>query len=85
MPCQSSSTLTMEARFSPRTLWQLRTGARENLTIRHIAALARFFGVASPYFFDEDLIDLPEVELKLLVADEAQAPALRDVALRRLQ
>src|SRR3990172_9277568 len=50
-------------KFSPAYLWQLRTGARDTPTLRHIEALARFFGVAPSYFFDEELTDLPEAHL----------------------
>ncbi len=55
-------------RFSPAYLWQLRTGARDNPTIRHIEALARFFNVSPSYFFDEELTDLPEPDVRLLAA-----------------
>lgn len=55
-------------------LWQLRTGARENPTIRHIEALARFFGVSPSYFFDEELTDVPEAELRLLASTKHELP-----------
>ena len=54
--------------FSSAYLWQLRTGARDNPTIRHIEALARFFAVSPSYFFDEELTELPEPDLRLLAA-----------------
>ena len=60
--------------FSPAYLWQLRTGARKNPTIRHIEALARFFGVAPSYFFDEELTGLPEAELRLLATTKHELP-----------
>lgn len=60
--------------FSPAYLWQLRTGVRENPTIRHIEALARFFGVAPSYFFDEELTDVPEAELRLLASTKHELP-----------
>lgn len=54
--------------FSSAYLWQLRTGVRDNPTIRHIEALARFFDVSPSYFFDDELTDLPQPELRLLAA-----------------
>ncbi len=61
-------------KFSPAYLWQLRTGARDNPAIRHIEALARFFSVSPSYFFDEELTDLPEAELRLLAATKQRLP-----------
>lgn len=34
-------------------LWQLRTGKKDNPSMRHLAALAGFFEVPVGYFFDE--------------------------------
>jgi ESX-1-secreted protein regulator len=64
--------------FSPAYLWQLRTGAKDNPTIRHLEALARFFNVSPSYFFDEELTELPETELRLLAASKSEL--LRPVA-----
>ena len=60
--------------FSSAYLWQLRTGAKDNPTIRHIEALARFFDVSPAYFFDGELTDLPEAELRLLAATKHGLP-----------
>jgi transcriptional regulator with XRE-family HTH domain len=60
--------------FSSAYLWQLRTGAKDNPTIRHIEALARFFDVSPAYFFDDELTDLPEAELRLLAATKHGLP-----------
>ena len=60
--------------FSAAYLWQLRTGAKDNPTIRHIEALARFFDVSPSYFFDDELTDLPEAELRLLAATKHGLP-----------
>ncbi len=60
--------------FSSAYLWQLRTGAKANPTIRHIEALARFFDVSPAYFFDGELTDLPEAELRLLAATRHGLP-----------
>jgi transcriptional regulator with XRE-family HTH domain len=43
--------------FSSAYLWQLRTGAKDNPTIRHIEALARFFEVSPAHFFDDEPTD----------------------------
>jgi transcriptional regulator with XRE-family HTH domain len=34
-------------------LWLLRTGQRDNPTLRHLLALARFFGVSPVYFLPD--------------------------------
>jgi transcriptional regulator with XRE-family HTH domain len=60
--------------FSSAYLWQLRTGAKDNPTIRHIEALARFFDVSPAYFFDDELTELPEAELRLLAAAKHGLP-----------
>lgn len=60
--------------FSSAYLWQLRTGAKDNPTIRHIEALARLFDVSPSYFFDDELTDLPEAELRLLAATKHGLP-----------
>jgi transcriptional regulator with XRE-family HTH domain len=60
--------------FSSAYLWQLRTGAKDNPTIRHIEALARFFDVSPAYFFDDELTELPEAELRLLAATKHGLP-----------
>ncbi len=54
--------------FSPAYLWQLRTGAKDNPTMRHLEALARFFLVSPSYFFDDELTGFPDTEVRLLVA-----------------
>lgn len=54
--------------FSPAYLWQLRTGAKDNPTMCHLEALARFFQVATSYFFDDDLTEFPDTEVRQLVA-----------------
>jgi len=54
--------------FSPAYLWQLRTGAKDNPTMRHLEALARFFEVSPSYFFDDELTEFPDTEVRQLVA-----------------
>jgi transcriptional regulator with XRE-family HTH domain len=54
--------------FSPAYLWQLRTGAKDNPTMRHLEALARFFQVSPSYFFDDELTEFPDTDVRQLVA-----------------
>ena len=58
-------------------LWQLRTGRRDNPTLRHLQALSGFFGVPPSYFFDEETAGRVDDQLELLVA-------LRDEQVRQL-
>lgn len=58
--------------FSPAYLWQLRTGAKDNPTMRHLEALARFFQVSPSYFFDDDLTEFPETDVRLLAASRSE-------------
>lgn len=68
--------------FSATYLWQLRTGRRDNPTMRHLEALAQFFGVPVAYFFDDDQSTAIARELELLgVLRDA---GVRNVALRAL-
>jgi transcriptional regulator with XRE-family HTH domain len=60
--------------LSAAYLWQLRTGAKDNPSSNHLAALARFFNVAPSYFFDDELTNLPEAELRLLAATKHGLP-----------
>jgi transcriptional regulator with XRE-family HTH domain len=41
--------------ISQSYIWLLRKGKKDNPTIRHVKALADFFGVPPAYFFDEDV------------------------------
>ncbi len=68
--------------FSPTYLWQLRTGVKDNPTMRHIEALARFFGVSPSYFFDDELTELPDSEVRLLAT--SQGDTLRPIAMNLL-
>ena len=68
--------------FSPAYLWQLRTGAKDNPTMRHLEALARFFQVAPSYFFDDDLTEFPDTEVRQLVASRNET--LRQMAVTLL-
>jgi transcriptional regulator with XRE-family HTH domain len=54
--------------ISASYLHQLRTGAKDNPTKRHIEALAQFFGVPPSYFFDAADAARIDEELQLLAA-----------------
>ncbi|ONI88608.1 hypothetical protein ALI144C_06115 [Actinosynnema sp. ALI-1.44] len=49
-------------------IWQLRKGKRDNPTIKHLEGLARFFGVAPVYFFDDEYAAKVDRQLELLTA-----------------
>jgi transcriptional regulator with XRE-family HTH domain len=57
-------------------VWQLRKGARDNPTMRHLEGLAQFFGVPVSYFIDENTAEI-DAQLGLL-------SALRDSTVRNL-
>jgi transcriptional regulator with XRE-family HTH domain len=66
--------------ISASYLWYLRTGQRDNPTIKHVNALARFFGVPVAYFVDDEASEQVEAELAVLAA--MRDTGIRDVALR---
>jgi transcriptional regulator with XRE-family HTH domain len=47
-------------------IWQLRTGKRDNPTVQHLTALARFFGVPVAYFLDDEQTRRVDGQLELL-------------------
>lgn len=61
-------------------LWQLRTGKRDNPTMRHLEALAAHFGVPVAYFFDDTAAAAIDRELELLTA--MRDTHVRSIALR---
>jgi transcriptional regulator with XRE-family HTH domain len=63
--------------ISEQYLWLLRNGRKDNPTIKHIEALARFFDVPVAYFFDDSVAERYDAELRLLAA-------LRDAQVRRI-
>jgi transcriptional regulator with XRE-family HTH domain len=52
--------------MSATYLWMLRRGERTNPTMRHLQALAGFFGVAPAYFFDDAVTRRTDRDLELL-------------------
>jgi transcriptional regulator with XRE-family HTH domain len=61
-------------------LWLLRTGQRDNPTMKHLIAIARFFAVPPTYFFPDDSLEENAVpaELTAALGDEK----VREMALR---
>jgi transcriptional regulator with XRE-family HTH domain len=58
----------------------LRTGKRDNPTLKHLEALAAFFGVPAAYFFDDEASAKIDQELHLLITlrdSDVRALALR--------
>lgn len=63
--------------ISASYIWQLRKGARDNPTKKHLEALADFFGVPPSYFLDDAAAGRVDAQLELLTA-------LRDTAVRQM-
>jgi len=61
-------------------LSQLRTGKRDNLSARHLAAIARLFAVPMDYFFDLELARRIDADLELLAA--VRDAGVQSIALR---
>jgi transcriptional regulator with XRE-family HTH domain len=61
-------------------IWQLRTGKRDNPTLQHLTALAKFFGVPIGYFLDDEQADKIDRELELLAA--IRESGVSEIALR---
>ena len=61
-------------------LWLLRTGQRDNPTMKHLIAIAKFFGVPPTYFFPDDAMrqDALPAELAAALSDDK----VREMALR---
>ena len=65
-------------------LWLLRTGQRDNPTMKHIIAISRFFGVPPTYFFPDDTMQQDGVPAHLAAAlsdDKVREMALRAAGL----
>ena len=65
-------------------LWLLRTGQRDNPTMKHLIAIARFFGVPPTYFFPDDLAQQDAVPAEVVAAlsdDKVREMALRAAGL----
>jgi transcriptional regulator with XRE-family HTH domain len=47
-------------------IWQLRTGRRDNPTVQHLTALARYFGVPVAYFINDEVTRRVDGQMELL-------------------
>jgi transcriptional regulator with XRE-family HTH domain len=65
------------ASVSATYIWLLRKGERDNPTLKHLEALASFFGVPPAYFFDDEATARIDAELTVL-------SAIRDLGVRSL-
>ncbi|MFD5030243.1 helix-turn-helix domain-containing protein [Streptomyces sp. NPDC058405] len=66
--------------ISASYIWSLRTGKKDNPTMKHLEALAGFFGVSPSYFFSEESSERITAELSLLAS--MRDNQVRSVALR---
>lgn len=66
--------------ISASYIWTLRKGKKDNPTMKHLEALAGFFGVAPAYFFSDESSARIAAELSLLAS--MRDNQVRDVALR---
>lgn len=66
--------------ISAQYLWALRSGQRDNPTLRQIEAIARFFGVPPAYFFSDERASQVDEQLALLAA--ARDADLREIMQR---
>lgn len=64
---------------SPSYIWQLRTGLKDNPTLKHLEALAGYFRIEPAYFFDAATAERVDVDLALTAA--MTEAGVRDVAL----
>ncbi|MGQ7297993.1 helix-turn-helix domain-containing protein [Quadrisphaera sp. KR29] len=66
--------------ISAAYVWMLRNGKRDNPTMKHLEALASFFGVPAAYFFDDEVSAAVNEQLSLVAA--MRDAGVRKVALR---
>ncbi len=58
--------------ISQSYIWQLRKGKKTNPTLRHLQALAEFFGVPAAYFVDDATTDRVTEQLAVLASEQAR-------------
>jgi transcriptional regulator with XRE-family HTH domain len=58
--------------ISQSYIWQLRKGKKNNPTMRHLQALADFFGVPAAYFFDGEVADRVTAALGTLAEERTR-------------
>lgn len=57
--------------ISQSYIWQLRKGKKDNPTMRHLQALANFFGVPAAYFLDDAVAGEVDGKLAQMAAEQA--------------
>lgn len=75
--CKSGESITSNY------IWMLRTRRRTNPTMRHVAALAKFFGVPPSYFFDD--ADAEDIKQQLEILSVAREADVREIFYRSTQ
>lgn len=63
--------------ISAAYVWMLRNGKRDNPTMKHLEALASFFGVPAAYFFDDEVSKAVNEQLAVVAA-------MRDAGVRKI-
>ena len=58
--------------ISQSYIWQLRKAKKDNPTFKHLQALAGFFGVPVSYFFDDEVTDRVDEQLKSLKDEQTR-------------
>ncbi|WP_410644591.1 XRE family transcriptional regulator [Amycolatopsis sp. lyj-346] len=71
----ADSITTAGTKISGTYVWQLRKRKRDNPTIKHVEGLAKFFGVPVNYFFDDDVTDRVDQQLRELEAERERLKA----------
>lgn len=59
-------------KISQSYIWQLRKSKKDNPTVKHLKALADFFGVPPAYFFDDEVTDRIDQQLDHLIAEQSR-------------
>lgn len=59
--------------ISQSYIWALRKGSKDNPTMKHLEALARFFGVPVSYFFDDEVTGRVNEQLVRLRMEQHRA------------
>lgn len=64
--------------ISQSYIWQLRKSKKDNPTLKHLQALADYFGVPVGYFFDDVVTHRVDDDLERLQAEQERLTALAD-------
>ncbi|HEY2698551.1 MAG TPA: helix-turn-helix domain-containing protein [Pseudonocardiaceae bacterium] len=70
--------------ISQSYIWQLRKQKKDNPTLKHLQALADFFGVPPAYFFDDAVAGQIDTQIEALRTERENsgAPEVRMMAMR---